>query len=232
MSAKRATITVVAGQEPLEVSAVMAIGGESKIGFVEIATVELEKTHKPESTKEIGAVAMGMVTLHNDSQLDQALVATTRLLSPEGILFRLKNRVVVPAKGMIAVEVYADKEGRESEIGPAKFTIPGLNTAKQAAIYAVSDKPMIGGVRAVGIVTEEDLKLAEKELVVDLKKAGAEKLSVLHPELVAVYEIVKLEISADKEAGSDAEEFVLSSKAEVLGFTIKLKRTCWRAGVS
>ncbi|OGH74172.1 MAG: hypothetical protein A3G00_04880 [Candidatus Magasanikbacteria bacterium RIFCSPLOWO2_12_FULL_43_12] len=153
MSAKRATITVVAGQEPLEVSVAMAIGSESKIGFVETITVELKKTYKPESTKEIGAVAMGAVTLRNDSDADQALVATTRLLSPEGILFRLKNRVVVPAKSTIVTEVYADKEGRESEIGPAKFTIPGLNAAKQAVIYATSEKPMIGGVRAVGIVT-------------------------------------------------------------------------------
>ncbi|OGH71517.1 MAG: hypothetical protein A2921_01585 [Candidatus Magasanikbacteria bacterium RIFCSPLOWO2_01_FULL_43_20b] len=217
MSAKRATITVVAGQEPLEVSVAMAIGSESKIGFVETITVELKKTYKPESTKEIGAVAMGAVTLRNDSDADQALVATTRLLSPEGILFRLKNRVVVPAKSTIVTEVYADKEGRESEIGPAKFTIPGLNAAKQAVIYATSEKPMIGGVRAVGIVTEEDLKLAEKELAADLKKAGAEKLSALHSESAVVYEIIKQEISADKEAGSDAEEFILLGKADVLG---------------
>ncbi|MBI4992559.1 MAG: hypothetical protein HZC26_00235 [Candidatus Magasanikbacteria bacterium] len=217
ISAKRATITVVAGQEPLEVSAVMAIGGESKIGFVETASVELKKIYKPESTKEVGAVAMGVVTLYNDSDADQALVATTRLLSPESVLFRLKNRVVVPAKGTIAAEVYADKEGRESEIGPAKFTIPGLNAAKQAMIYAKSEKPMVGGVRTVGIVTEEDLKLAEKELAADFKKAGVEKLSALHPESAVVYEIVKQEISADKEAGSDAEEFILSGKAEMIG---------------
>ncbi|MBI4426971.1 MAG: hypothetical protein HY569_00585 [Candidatus Magasanikbacteria bacterium] len=217
MSAKRATITVVAGQEPLEVSAAMAIGGESKIGFVETTSTELKKIYKPESTKEVGAVAMGTVILYNDSDADQALVATTRLLSPEGVLFRLKNRVVIPAKGTIAAEVYADKEGRESEIGPARFTIPGLNAVKQAVIYAKSEKPMVGGVRAVGIVTEEDLKLAEKELAADLKKAGAEKLSALHPESAVVYEIVKQEISADKEAGSDAEEFTLSGTAEVIG---------------
>lgn len=217
MSAKRATITVVAGQEPLEVSAVMAIGGESKAGFVETDSVELKKVFKPESTKEIGAVAMGIVTLYNETETDQALVATTRLLSSEGVLFRLKNRVAVPAKGKVEAEVYADKEGRESEIGPVKFTIPGLNEAKQKAIYAKSEKPMVGGVRAIGIVTEEDLKMAEKELAADLKKVGAEKLSVLHPELNAVYEIVKQEISADKEAGNDAEEFTLSGKAEVVG---------------
>lgn len=217
MSTKRATITVVAGQEPLEVGVVMPIGGEIKTGFMEMASVELKKIFKPESTKEINAVAMGTVTLYNETEADQALVATTRLLSPDGILFRLKNRVVVPGNGKIDAEVYADKAGRESEIGPTKFTIPGLNEAKQKVIYAKSDKPLVGGVRSVGIITEEDLKIAEKELLADLKKAGAEKLSALHPELSAVYEIVKQEISADKEAGSDAEEFTLSSKANMVG---------------
>ena len=217
MSAKRATITVVASQEPTEVSAVLAINASDGSGFVETVSVELEKPFKPESTKEINAVAMGKVTLYNETDLDQPLVATTRLLSPEGVLFRLKDRVVVPAKGTIEARVYADKAGREGEIGPAKFTIPGLNTDRQKVIYAVSDKPMMGGIRAVGIVSEEDLKLAEKELAADLKKSGAEELSVLHPELSAVYEVMSQEFSADKEAGDEAEEFLLKGKAVVLG---------------
>ena len=114
MSSKRATITVITKPDPVEVNSTLEINNKDEGGNGQIVTTEvsLQKTFKPESTKEEVSVAIGFVTLHNEKDFAQPLVATTRLLSPDGILFRLKSRVTVPAQGAIDAEVYADEEVR------------------------------------------------------------------------------------------------------------------------
>ena len=90
------------------------------------------------------------------------MVATTRLLTSEGVLFRLKDRVNVPAGGEIEVEVYADQSGIASEIGPSQFTIPGLRTDLQKLIYAVSKESMKGGIKKTGVLSVDDWSRAQE----------------------------------------------------------------------
>lgn len=219
MSAKRAVITVIARSEPLEVKESLNIGGEdSKVaGKVEITSVSLRKSFQPGAGREEPDVAVGKVILHNEDNFNQPLVATTRLLTADGILFRLKERVVVPAKGTLAAEVYADKAGKESEIGPSRFTIPGLNKDRQSIVYATSDKPMAGGWKKIGILGENDWQNAEKEMLSALEQAGKEKLAVLHPDLAAVYKLLNSEIKSEQKIGDETGEFILSGKAAVVG---------------
>ena len=113
--------------------------------------------------------------MRNDSSISQPLVATTRLLTADGILFRMKKGATVPANGTVEVDVYADKSGKASEIGPSKFTIPGLNEARQKVVWAESIKPMVGGVRQFGVIGSEDIKEAEGEMLAELKKSGRRK---------------------------------------------------------
>jgi hypothetical protein len=160
---------------------------------------------------------MGVATLFNDSGVSQPLVATTRLLTADGILFRLKKGVTVPAHGKIDTEVYADKSGKGSEIGPSKFIIPGLSVARQKVVYAESIAPMVGGLKTLGVVGSEDIKEAETEMGVELEKAGQEKLVVLHPDLAGAYKVISSDIKSDKEAGTEAEGFTVSGKAVVVG---------------
>jgi hypothetical protein len=56
----------------------------------------------------------------------QTLVATTRLLTPDGILFRLKDRITVPARGSVEASAVADEAGERGFVESATFTIPGL----------------------------------------------------------------------------------------------------------
>ena len=218
MSAKRATITVITKPEPVEAIFVLEVDGtDATKGIIKTTEVALSKEFKPSSTREEESVARGVVTLYNDSGSNQPLVATTRLLTVNNVLFRLKNGVTVPANGKITTEVYADKPGKDSEIGPSKFTIPGLNEARQKVVYAESATLMVGGLRKLGVVGSDDIKEAEKEMESDLKKAGEEKLGVLYPELMAVYKVVGLEMKPDKDVGAEAEGFTLTGKATVIG---------------
>ena len=214
MSAKRATITILTKSDTVEAVVSVAIDGvDPAKGIIEKTDAELSKIYKPAATREEESVAMGVATLINDSGINQPLVATTRLLTSDGVLFRMKKGATVPAKGKIDVEVYADKPGKASEIGPSKFTIPGLSEARQKQVYAESTGNMVGGIKTFGVIGSEDLKEAENEFKVDLQKVGEGKLANLHPEMKVVYTLLNSEIKADKEVGDEAEEFTLSGSA-------------------
>lgn len=218
MSTKRATITITTKPEPVEVDLTVEITKDSPTnGVLAQTVVTLSKKFNPVASKEEESTAMGTVILHNDSAINQPLVATTRLLTAEGVLFRMKKGATVPANGTIEVEVYADESGKASEIGPSKFTIPGLNEARQKVVWAENTKLMVGGVRQLGVVGSEDLKKAEGEMLVELKRAGEEKLSALYPDMKAVYVVAQSVIKADKEVGIEAEEFIMNAEATVVG---------------
>lgn len=101
--------------------------------------------------------ARGMVVLSNEYGPDaQPLVATTRLETSDGKIFRLVKGVTVPGTkkgdddsavpGTIDAEVVADKAGDEYNIDPTTFTIPGLKGGpKFEKISASSEKAFVGG---------------------------------------------------------------------------------------
>ncbi|WKZ29000.1 MAG: hypothetical protein QY323_05765 [Patescibacteria group bacterium] len=133
-------------------------------GQVAEVTVAGEKTGVPETSTKTDGIATGTVTLINETSSDQVLIPTTRLLSNEGILFRLKARVNVPAKGRVQAEAYADKAGESGNIAPTRFTIPGLNAALQESIYAESEAAMTGGIVTVGTISSADIEKTENAL--------------------------------------------------------------------
>lgn len=126
--------------------------------------VQEEGTFEASGTNEKQGRAEGKITVTNTTTAAQPLVATTRFLSKEGILFRTKDRVVVPAKGSIDVAVGADQTGPSGDIGPTHFTIPGLNEAKQKLILGESKAAMAGGAHNVRVVTSQDIEKARTEV--------------------------------------------------------------------
>jgi hypothetical protein len=148
------------------------VGGE----LVDV-TVAGEKIGAPSEATVTDGIATGFVTLINESNDDQTLVPTTRLLTPDGILFRIKARVNVPAKGRLKTEVYADQPGASGDIGPTRFTIPGLNAALQKVIYGVSDAPMTGGQVSTGVVSQADIDQLETALRGELEAQAKEELA-------------------------------------------------------
>src|SRR3989338_4103076 len=77
-----------------------------------------EKKFKPTAIgKSVEGFAQGIVTIINDSNYDQTLVKTTRLLTPENVLFRIQQTVVVRKKGSVTMLAVADKKGASGDVG-------------------------------------------------------------------------------------------------------------------
>lgn len=183
-------------------------------------SVELEKGSEAELLEEGEAQpATGTVVLKNTSKTSQPLVATTRLLSESGILFRLKSAVTVPANGEVEAAVYADQPGKAGEIGPSRFTIPGLNQTRQQEVYAQSNAAMTGGTKATYLVTKKaiaDAVEAAKARLAEQAKTQLQAQGVDVSGLLAGAQWVNITSqSVEPEEGANAQTFTVKLVAEV-----------------
>lgn len=188
--------------------------------------IEEEKAFTPAGTqKTFTDVAGGKVKIINNTYKSQILVATTRFLTANGELFRSKTRVVVPAKGSIEAEVYADKPGAEYEIGPAKFTIPGLWVGLQDKIYAESSESMKREVLQAGIVSAEDITKAEEEIKnIILEKAKAQfSIEVDNKEYLGDFTKEDITSFVSEKAGAEAKQFTAKAKIRIVGVFVTTK---------
>ncbi len=132
--------------------------------------------------------AEGIIRIYNNYHLTQILVANTRLQPPsekflaplegeEKPYFLTIEKVSIPPKEYRDVKVVAHSPGEKYNIGPSKFSIPGLaGTPQYTLIYGESFEKMKGGSKSeVSIVTEDDLKKAKDSLSLKIKEEG-EKL--------------------------------------------------------
>ncbi|MDP2631505.1 MAG: hypothetical protein Q8P30_01910 [Candidatus Uhrbacteria bacterium] len=171
-----------------------------------------------EGASAVEGKAGGVVTLINSTGSDQPLVATTRLLSEEGVLFRLDEAVTVPAGGEVDAIAHADKEGLAGEVGPTQFTIPGLSASLQEVIYAVSIDSMTGGVEYISVISQDDLDQAATDLEAEILEGA--KLKLQEAVDVAVYDGAAYltevaEKISDTEPGTEAGSFSISIKMNV-----------------
>ncbi len=222
MSSKRASITIITKSESLEVVDTVVLNAKDTSalipGFVTTTVITHEKLFSPEGTKTENAPAEGTVTLINETDIPQGLIATTRVLSKEGVLFRLKEGVSVPANGEITASVYADIPGASGNIAATTFTIPGLQENKQKVIYAKSESAMSGGIRTFGVVGPDDIAKAEKVLLEEIKIKGAEMLKSEAPEsMTGLYEVVQFTFEPVEELGEEVDSFALKATATVVG---------------
>jgi hypothetical protein len=188
--------------------------GEDIPGAIFVSTVERTKTFVADGEgEEVPAYAHGTVVLHNDSSTDQPLVKTTRLLNKDGVLFRITEGVVVPANSTVSVEARADKKGADGNVAAGKYTIPGLNPARQEVVYATSDSEMVGGVEKRSIITLEDLDAAQVDLASEIEKELDTKWrQEISGQLDGV--IIKREVlekRSDTEPGTEAGTFTIST---------------------
>lgn len=155
-------------------------------GSMELAT-ELGGAVPVDGPPSAPVHAQGTVTLINTQSTTQALVVRTRLLSPDGTLFRLTRGVVLPPRGRIErVPVVADRAGDGGNIGPTKFTIPGLSSWLQNRIWAESEEPMTGGsgphtgtsTNPRGAVVTEELLAAARRQAIERAEADARTRSM------------------------------------------------------
>lgn len=192
------------------------------LGRVGSVTISREGQYPTNGTgEEKPAKATGQVTIYNNNNKSQTLIATTRLLSKSGVLFRLQKTVTVVPGASVKVAIAADKEGKGGEIAPTTFTIPGLAASLQAKIYAQSAEPTAGGVTRVGIVTEEDIDIATNDLKSSLSdEATAQLKKELNGDsqftgVVFISSIKTKEVSV--KAGDKAAYFKVKLELEAVG---------------
>jgi len=186
--------------------------------------------------KNVEKKASGKITIFNTFSSDnQPLIANTRLLAPDGKVFRLEKSIVVPGakiiegkivSSSIMTTVVADKPGQEYNIGPvARFTIPGFQgSEKYQSFYAKSDVSMSGGfIGEVKVPTEDDIKKAKASAEQSLKDYFSSFFSAQIPNDFKIidkadqFTVLKEDVS--KEADDQGNFSVtIEAKKSIIGF--------------
>ncbi|MCG2700539.1 hypothetical protein L6267_00010 [Candidatus Parcubacteria bacterium] len=198
--------------------AVKAEGGMEILGEVEQVEIEETKTYYAGGIDVIGEEVTGKVTIINNYNKNQPLVATTRMLSGDK-LFRIKNTVNVPAGGSIEVEVYAEEPSSGMAIGPASFIIPGLWAGLQDKIYGESKEPMKYSKKIKKHILQSDIDDSVKDLEVSLLAKAEREIGENYQNYdQVIYEIDNNSISReiDGKIGEEKDEFSVSMKTNVV----------------
>lgn len=182
----------------------------------EVVSQEFLATEK--FIKEIRAE--GMVRLFNNHSAEAVVLREgTRFVSANGKLFRSPNRIVIPGRrgqgvpGEIDIRIVADQPGKEFNIGPTIFSIPGLQgTAMFFEVTARSFEPMTGGLTTEAIrVGQRDLEVAERDLEAKTKELCLSNFrNQILPGFDFLAEAVEIKIQEKKssvEVGAEKERF-------------------------
>lgn len=235
----RATIAVYLKSQEKSVSVnveanleTSSVDGSADVIPAVLEQVVREKTEEFEATgsKSGGGKATGNVVIYNEFSSDnQPLVATTRLETSDGKIFRITKGAVVPGMtkvgtetkpGAIEVTVEADKPGSAYNIEPTTFKIPGFSGGpKYDKFYAKSSKAMTGGAEGESLViTSQDISKAKEQLTAEVKKEAVEELkNSLPPERKFFDDAVMTELI---EATSSAS---VGTQTEKFSYTVKMK---------
>jgi hypothetical protein len=190
-------------------------------------TLNIVKTFDVKNFKTSEGKAHGFVTITNQNSKNQTLIATTRFLAPNNLLFRLKNSVTVPAGGEVKAEIEADEIGAKYEIAPTTFTIPGLSVDLQKKIYGVSKETMTGGIRKIGTVTAEEIAEAQKTVLSSLDEAVAKEIGANENKIILFEKEIKDEKISAKD-GDEVENFTVTVRVGVKVMTTdKEKLVAW-----
>lgn len=193
-SSVRATINVKVKKEPVSVDTVVDIAPSPTADQIKGRVVSGAFSESKEFLAETvtGTVAtvspapaktVGRVKLINNYSKPQPLVATTRLLSDDGRLYRLSKNVTVPAGGTVEADAVSDEVGVKYEIpSGAKLTIPGLWIDLQKSIYAQVVTPFVmPGSAPTGprkLVTADALARAQEGLYATALERAKESLTI------------------------------------------------------
>jgi len=183
-------------------------------GSVINQTIESEKTFPTTGTKEMFGDIVGQVTLINNLSREQVLVATTRLLTPDNVLFRLKERVRIPAGSSVQADVYADDPSKPLAKAGTKFTIPGLSASMQEIVYAETDNDFVAEGTTVKAISQEEMDKAIESLSEELSmqifsQEDSDKTKILSKEII--------EQEFSEQVGAEVDSFNLRLKLQIIG---------------
>src|SRR3989344_546512 len=179
----KATILVTPASQSIEADSSVVLGASRTATGKELSfdIIKLSKSGGKEvpanGEEKVEKKASGIIVVYNNADTSsQRLIKNTRFETPDGLIFRINESVVVPEKktvdgktvpGSVEVTVYADIAGEKYNIGKSDFTIPGFKSdaLRYKEIYARSKTDMTGGfVGMMRKVSETDMKSAQDEI--------------------------------------------------------------------
>jgi len=143
--------------------------------FIEV-TKELIQTFPATGVENKGNEASGFITIYNYTQTMKGLIPETRFVSPDGLVFRIKEDVLIaPAvvgrtgsliAGRTKTKVVADTGGTDGNLpASTNFTVPGLGSVGIDLVYGINNEPFTGGTNdEVKIVSQEDIESARESI--------------------------------------------------------------------
>ena len=218
------TIEVEPEIATIEFKTTVGNGNEVSQGIVKDFSSSYSEIYNATGKEIISSAVVGKVKIINNYSQSQPLVAKTRLMAPDGKLFRLKNTISVPAGGSIEADIYADETDSQMAIGPTRFTIPGLWSGLQDKIYAQNEQPFVYKEAAKVFITQQDIDNAiqEAKKTLALKIEDEIKLTYGNYDQLA-YNINPESFTHTTEAKasntSESFEISMSGTAQIAAFT-------------
>ncbi|NOY35931.1 MAG: hypothetical protein GXP44_03435 [bacterium] len=192
---------------------------------------------KSTAVEKISERASGLIVAYNAySSRPQPLVARTRFETPDGKIYRIKRRAVIPGAEIkngkiipssLELKVYADKPGEDHNIGLSDFTIPGFKgDPRYEKFYARSKTKMSGGFEgAASVIAEKDILAVENKLKETIRENLKKSLIAKKPKGYLLYDgallITFSEIEGNPKPGDRAENFKYGLKGSAVGFLVK-----------
>ncbi len=148
-----------------------------------------ERQVKASGKETVSVRAEGKLFVYNTGTASQRLIKNTRFESPDGLIFRIKESIEVPAGGKVVADVFGDATGEKYNIQPAKFTVPGLKGSDQFnSIYGESTVALSGGFEGEKyIIDDQELNTAQQALHVELRDKLLAQLQEQKPSGFIVY---------------------------------------------
>lgn len=201
-----ATITVTPKTATIDIDNEFVATTDGGTSALRLETLELteaaERSIPADTSKQITEKATGKIVIYNTySESSQRLIKNTRFATPDGLIYRIGESIVVPGfkknasgkivPGSLEVAVSADAPGEDYNIGLTDFSIPGFKTdpVRYAAFYARSKTSMTGGVDGI-MKTPSDVALvtAEISLQSELQSKILEKARASVPDEFVLYD--------------------------------------------
>ena len=175
----------------------------------EVLTLEAsdERQVKASGQVNIEEQASGLITIKKTTPGAERLIKNTRFRSPDGLVFRVQESVVVPGAvnntpGTIQAEVFADEIGDQYNVAAGtQFDVPGFEeggfTALYESITASNAAAFTGGFEGPQFqIDENELSTARQELQIALRNELLEKIENTQPaDFVAFKEAVAITYS-------------------------------------
>ncbi|HPT08633.1 MAG TPA: hypothetical protein PLE28_02980 [bacterium] len=184
--------------------------------------IETSDTFSSTGVKSSGGEITGKVKIINQSSKNQPLVATTRLLSSDNKLFRIKNTVNVPAGGSIEVDIYTDEVSENMALEPGKFTIPGLWEGLQDKIYAENSVKFEYKANGKKYITQEDIDKAIIALNEKMIKEAENKINQTDSSKKNIFSLNSSSstMEVQPELGTEVDSFEVKIKNNVNVITV------------